>query len=136
MNVVDADATDFPAIEDIHKGMGMDYQLPDLNSPLFFVKKVVKDEQGRVLGACFLRLSAECYLWLRPDCGPRQKMDAMEAMQPEVLEGAWEKGIDDIEARIPGDLERRFQKRLKQLGWSRDREDWHPWSRSTTMEAA
>jgi len=135
MSVRDSIPTDYPAIEGIHSGMGMDYRMPDLESPLFIVKKVYQDEDGRIKGACFLRLTAECYLWMSPDLSPRDKVSVMQAMQPEVLRSAWLLGLDDIEARIPRDLERRFHKRLKQLGWSQDRSDWHPWSRSTQVEA-
>lgn len=133
--VRDANPTDYPAIEEIHAEMGMDYQMPNLDSPLFIVKQVYESKDGRALAACFLRLTAECYLWMDPDLSPRDKVTVMEALQPEVLRKAWLLGLDDIEARIPRDLEERFHKRLKQLGWDRDRPEWHPWSRSTHMEA-
>lgn len=128
--VRDAEKEDFPEIERIHAEMGMDYKLPDLESPLFIVKKLV-EKDGKVIGACLLRLTAETMLLLSPDLGPAEKMDAMEAMQPEVIHGAWSKGLDDIEARIPQETEAIFEKRLLQLGWERNREGWHPWTRKT-----
>ena len=131
MMVRDAQPEDFPAIEQIHAKMGMDYQLPELGQPLFFVRKVTTDTDGRVIGACFLRLAAECYLWLDPDVSPKVKLETMQEMQPEVFRAAWEQGIDDIEARIPETVERRFQKRLKQLGWLPNRSGWHPWTVQT-----
>lgn len=126
---------DFEAIGQIHKDMGMDYKLPQLDHPLFFVRKVAVDDQGKVIGACFLRLTAETYLWLSPEQGPRQKMVAMVAMQDQVISEAYDKGIDDIEARIPLTVETIFKKGLKRLGWTRCREGWMPWSRSTHGEA-
>lgn len=131
MKVRDAVPSDFLDVARIHRQMGMDYALPDLASPLFFVRKVVEDDEGNIVGACFLRLTAETYLFLSQDLDAQAKMIAMQAMQPEVLEAAWLQGIDDIEARIPGDLEKRFQKRLCRLGWTRNRSGWHPWTRST-----
>jgi len=131
MRVRDADETDYPVIQEIHRQMGMDYSLPDLHSPLFFIKKVVENDEGKVVGACFLRISAETYLWLSPDSKPREKVDSMLQMQPAILGAAWDNGIDLIEARIPEETERRFRKRLKQLGWTQNREGWHPWSRLT-----
>lgn len=131
MNVRDAKPEDFQEIGRIHAQMGMDYRLPDLNQPLFFVRKVTTDESGKIIGACFLRLCAECYLWMDPNLEPRSKMAVMSTMQPEVLKAAWLNGLDDIEARIPTEIERRFQKRLRCLGWSPNREGWHPWTVQT-----
>lgn len=108
----------------------MDYRLPDLESPLFIVKKLV-EEDGKVIGACLLRLTAETMLLLSPDLGPVKKMDAMEAMQPEVLHTAWSQGLDDIEARIPDETEAIFEKRLHQLGWTKNRDGWNAWTRVT-----
>jgi hypothetical protein len=107
----------------------MDYTMPDLAKPLFVVKKVVEVD-GKVVAACALRIEVETYLW----CGgsPEDKMDAMLAMQPEILEDAWMLGIDNLVCWIPEDVEARFEKRLKQLGWARDRDGWHSWSRATS----
>jgi hypothetical protein len=129
--VRDANPDDFSRIAEIHAAMGTDYHMPDLAHPLFLVRKVAETETG-VSAACFLRLTAECYLWLDPNLTPRCKMDAMNQMQPEVLCAAWEKGLDDIEARIPETIERRFQRRLKQLGWEKARPGWFAWSRATS----
>jgi hypothetical protein len=131
MMVRDAKPEDFAEIEQIHAAMGMDYALPELNHPLFLVRKVTIDDNGAVIGACFLRITAETYLWLKPDASPRDKVDVMNEMQPEVLRAAWQNGLDDIEARIPETVERRFQKRLNQLGWSKNRSGWSPWTVAT-----
>jgi hypothetical protein len=129
LKVRDAIPGHYAVIEGIHAQMGLDYALPRLDSPLFFVRKVAEDEHS-VTGACFLRLAAECYLWVPPNANPRAKLDAISALQPEVLKSAWSQGLDMIEARIPESVERRFQKRLLQLGWSRNR-GWAAWSRQT-----
>lgn len=122
---------DFPAIEAIHKAMGMDYRIPELDHPLFFVRKVSVDESGKVTGACFLRLTAETYLWLAQDLNPQQKMSTMVNLQQVVVSEAYSKGIDDIDARIPTTIETIFKKGLKRLGWTRCRDGWHPWARQT-----
>lgn len=138
MIIRDAKPEDFAAIEMIHGAMQNDYLFPFAvnsegkreDSPLFFVRKVA-EEDGRVVGACFLRLTAETYLWLTPELDAAEKMKAMQQMQPAVLFEAYSQGIDDIEARIPETVERRFHKRLKQLGWFKARPGWFPWSRAT-----
>lgn len=131
MRTRDAETADRETIRQIHAQNGIDYSLPDLDSPLFCVRKVVEDDNGRVVGACFLRLTAETYLMLSPELTPRDKVTAMQAMQPEVLRSAWELGLDEVEARIPAEIEARFHKRLRCLGWSRNREGWHPWTIAT-----
>lgn len=117
------------AIE-LHQKMGMDYQLPNLESPLLLVKKAVKDNSGNLLGFCVLRLTAECMLLVDPDLRPDSKMEVMTALSPSVIEEAYAQGLDDLMAAIPEDVETRFQKRLKELGWDKDRRGWNLWSRS------
>lgn len=130
MIVRDARPEDNAAIGAIHLSSGIDYRIPDLNSPLFFVRKVAESENV-LLGACFLRIAAETYLWLEPGQSPRSKLKTMQALQPAVLANAWRLGIDDVEARIPETIETRFRKRLTQLGWTPNRNGWRPWSRET-----
>lgn len=119
---------DFEAVAALHAEMGLDYKMPDLGSPLFLVRKVVEVD-GKVTAACVLRIEAETYLW----CGgaPEEKMAAMREMQPEILNAAWLKGIDNLVCWIPEAVEAKFEKRLGELGWKRDRVGWHSWSRKT-----
>ena len=119
---------DFESVKALHEASGIDYKMPDLGAPLFLVKKVVEVD-GKVTAACALRIECETYLW----CGgePADKMDAMLAMQPAILDAAWMSGIDNLVCWIPEDVEAKFEKRLKQLGWARDRDGWHSWSRAT-----
>ena len=130
MSVRDLKPTDCEELAKIHAKMGMDYEMPDLNSPLFLVKKVVTDENGKVIGASVVRLEAECYLWLDPEIAPRTKMNCMLELQPEILRSSWEKGLENLVAWIPSWMEKKFRRRLHQLGWIRDRAEWHSWSRS------
>lgn len=131
MSVRDAEDDDLPVIGDIHARVDMDYKLPELDNPLFFVRKVKIDDTGKVRAACFLKLQAETYLWLDPELSAQEKMRAMLELQPAVLSEAYSKGIDTIEARIPETVERRFLKRLVKLGWVRNRPGWFPWSKQT-----
>lgn len=129
MIVRNAKPEDAQEIERIHGQMGMDYKLPDLENPLFLVRKVAEDENGHVTAVCYLRLEAETYLWLDPLLDPRKKMETMLTLQPEVLRAGWEQGLNNIVAWIPEAMERKFQRRLHELGWHKDRVGWHSWSR-------
>lgn len=117
---------DEPELRRMHAAQGIDYQFPDLNSALFFVKKV-RVVDGRITGVLILKLCAETSLLLA-ESGPQDKMTAMQQLQQVVLSEAYDKGLDEIHAAIP---EIGFDKRLIQLGWSKDRPGWHLWSRST-----
>jgi hypothetical protein len=126
MTVRDYRPEDEAVLRRMHAQQGIDYRFPDLNSPLFFVKKV-REVDGRLNGALVLRLCAETSLLLG-ESGPQDKMTAMHELQEAVLVEAWRYGLDEIHAAIP---EIGFDKRLKQLGWSKDRPGWNLWSRRT-----
>lgn len=118
---------DLPALKAIHAGQNFDYNLPELSSPLFLVKKV-REEGGRVVAAMGLRITAETFLLC--EGSPVAKARAIEELQPEVLRAAWEKGLDDVVCVVPPEISESFAPALEKMGWSRDR-DWPMWSRST-----
>jgi hypothetical protein len=114
----------------IHAGQGIDYAFPDLDHPLFFEKQVL-EEGGEVKGALVLKLCAETSLLLGSfpgRSGPQRKLAAMQLLQQAVLKEAYGRGLDEVHAAIP---EIGFDKRLRQLGWEKDRPGWHLWSRTT-----
>lgn len=130
--VRDYEVSDLPQIKAIHEDGGLDYNLPSLDSPLCLVKKVYVVD-GHVVAAMFLRLTAETYLLVSGE--PGKKMDAMEALQPAVLDEAYSKGLDEVVAVIPDSILKRFAKRLKQLGWNKGRDGWILFSRSTRRDS-
>ncbi len=121
---------DAQAIKDIYQSQGFDYALPDLSSPLLLVKKV-REVDGRVVGAMFLRITAETFLLV--DGSPVTKGRSIEELQPEVIRAAWEKGLDDIVCCIPPEISDSFAPVLDKMGWLRDRE-WPTYMRSLNAE--
>ncbi len=117
---------DLDYLKAIHQASGLDYRFPDLDSPLFFVRKVLEVD-GKVSAALVLKVVAETMLLLG-EGRPTDKLLAMESLQDAVLAEAYEKGLDEIHASIP---QIGFDKRLIQLGWQKDRPDWNLWTRST-----
>lgn len=117
---------DYAALRELHARQGIDYAFPDLESPLFFCRKV-REVDGRIDAALVLKLCAETALLLG-DSGPQSKMAAMRELQQAVLAEAWDRGLDEIHAAIP---EIGFDRRLVQLGWAKDRPGWNLWTRST-----
>ena len=116
---------DVEVTKDIHKAQGFGYSMPDLTSPLILVKKV-REVDGRVVAAMFLRLTAETFLVTTGS--PVEKGRAIEELQPEVLREAYEKGLSDVVCVVPPEISESFAPVLVRMGWSRDR-DWPMWSR-------
>jgi hypothetical protein len=117
---------DLDAISGIHKSQGFEYDLPDLSSPLFLVKKV-REVDGRVVSAMVLRITAETFLFVQGS--PESKGRSIEELQPEVLREAYEKGLSDIICVIPPEISESFAPVLERMGWEHTR-DWPKWQRN------
>lgn len=126
----DFEPSDSASLMAIHKSQGFDYSLPDLSSPLFLVKKV-RVEDGRVVGAMLLRITAEAFLLISGSSV--QKARSIEELQPEVDRAAFEQGLDGFVCVVPPEISEAFAPVLKKMGWAEDR-DWPMWSRSVTVE--
>ena len=121
----DYEPDDLEILKDIHKAQGFDYAVPDLTSPLVLVKKV-REVDGRVVAAMFLRLTAETFLVTTGS--PVEKGRAIEELQPEVLREAYEKGLSDIVCVVPPEISESFAPVLTRMGWERTRE-WPMWQK-------
>ena len=128
--VRDYQPSDLAALKVMHAAQGLDYQFPDIDSPLFFVRKVFSDGD-KIRAALVLKICAETMLLLDGQQQPQEKLTEMQILQSSVLSEAYSKGLDEIHASIP---EIGFDKRLIQLGWSKDRPGWNLWTRSTQCE--
>ena len=117
---------DLPQIISIHKSQGFDYSVPDLTSPLVLVKKV-REVDGRVVGACFLRITAETFFVV--DGGPVEKGRSLIELDPEIVREAYAKGLADIVCVVPPEIAKDFEPALHRFGWVRDRA-WPMYSRS------
>lgn len=117
---------DVEQIKAIYNEQGFDYSMPNLSSPLVLVKKV-REEDGRVVGACFLRLTAETFLVVSGS--PVAKGLTLKELEPEVLREAYEKGLSEIVCVVPPEISESFAPTLERLGWERAR-DWPMWQRN------
>jgi len=80
-----------------------------------------------ILGAAFLRLTAEAYLLLDPRAGtPQQRWQWLLALHAAAERDAWQRGLEDVHAWLPPPIAARFGKRITQLGWRRD-DSWTPY---------
>lgn len=120
--------SDLEEIKKIHESSGLDYSLPNLNSPYFLVNKVLEIE-GKLKAAYGMRAFVECYLWMDKGnwADAEQKWMAIKALDKEATEAATAIGIDDIACYVPPGLER-FGRRISNpkdgLGFKKDRAGW------------
>lgn len=126
MKIRDLDETDLDFINTTYKNSGFDYELPDINSPLFVVKKTIEDEQGNIIGSAVVKLTAEVFLFLDPTQSPKIKVDAMKELNDGISKASYELGLDQISCWIPPEIEKNFQRRLKQMDWIKS-----PWNNFT-----
>jgi hypothetical protein len=85
-----------------------------------------------ILGAAFLRLTAEAYLLLDPRAGtPQQRWQWLLALHAAAERDAWHRGLEDVHAWLPPPIAARFGKRITQLGWRRD-DSWTPYCKKLT----
>ena len=154
--------SDLAALRAIHATQGFDYALPDLGNPLFVTKLVLADDviapgfspasfatcasenkdvalkdgatQTKILGAAFLRLTAEAYLLLDPRAGtPRERWQWLLALHSAAERDAWQRGLEDVHAWLPPPVAQKFGKRIARLGWLRD-DAWTPYCKRVRDE--
>ncbi len=147
MHIREYQESDLVALRAIHAAQGFDYALPDLCNPLFVTKLVLADDvvapgfspacfetcasenkdaalkggatQIKILGAAFLRLTAEAYLLLDPRAGtPRERWQWLLALHAAAERDAWQRGLKDVHAWLPPPIAQKFGKRIARLGWS------------------
>jgi len=138
MRVREYRQSDLAQLRAIHAAQGFEYALPDLSNPLFVTKLVLaKDndvsdlpntrQDDAVVGATFLRLTAEAYLLLDPRAGtPRQRWQWLLALHAAAERDAWQRGLEDVHAWLPPPIAKKFGKHLARLGWLRD-DTWAPY---------
>jgi hypothetical protein len=115
--------SDLEAVKELHAKSGLpSVCLPDLTNPLFFVK-VVAESNGKVVQAGFVKLIGEAYILVDHDAGePGERLSTLESVVCKGLSSASAKGLSDVSAWLPPDLEKSFGPRLKALGFIRS-----PW---------
>jgi hypothetical protein len=157
MQIREYQESDLGALRRIHATQAFDYAFPDLSNPLFLTKLVLtrgaavaqasacapvqktengaqepqndREENSEILGAAFLRLTAETYLLLNPRRGtPRDRWQWLLALHAATERDAWQRGLEDVHAWLPPAIATRFGKRIASLGWRRD-DSWTPYCR-------
>jgi len=94
----------------------------------------IAEPRGKILGAAFLRLTAEAYLLLDPRAGtPRERWQWLLALHAATERDAWHRGLEDVHAWLPPPIAKKFGKRVQRLGWLRD-DSWTPYCRKLAAQ--
>lgn len=111
---------DLPAIEQMHRAQGLEYELPDLADPLYFIK-LVGEQDGKIVNAAVAHLTAEIYFLADNETGtPRQRFDNFLTLHEAGCHAAYHQGgLSDLHAWLPPQVAKPFGRRLMKLGWKR-----------------
>ena len=127
MQVREYKESDLAQLKAIHASQGFDYAFPDLSNPLFVTKQVLTDSDEKIVGAAFLRLTAETYLLLDPKAGSRrERWHSLVTLHAATHRDAWQRGLEDVHAWLPPPIAKKFGRHLQRLGWIRD-DAWTPY---------
>jgi hypothetical protein len=126
MRLRDYESGDYPVVKAIHDATEIDYSFPDIESPLFLVKKAIEDDSGvvRVCGAAYVQ--CEVYLWMDPTdwADASDKLTAIMALDGAVLHECYLRGISEVVLYLPPNMDR-FGERLEDMGWQKNRAGWY-----------
>lgn len=128
----DYQATDLAAVKAIHDSTEIDYEFPDVGSPIFLVKKVY-EEDGVVRAALGAYMQVEYYLWLDKSswATPEEKMNVIHQLNHDVTLAVWLEGVDQAVLWLPPGMERFGERLTDDFGFTKDRDGWVSYSRPT-----
>ena len=126
MNIRPWRAGDEGAVRTIHELMETGYPLPDVNAPLFGLKRVLEADSGDVIGAGAVKPVGERFLWVAQDLPPVLCGRAFCRLMGEARSLAAMAGYDELTAWIPPHIEAAFGSPLSRAGWRPS--PWQSWS--------
>lgn len=110
-------------IAELHQKMGINYPLPNFESPLMILTEESKSRKA----ACAVKMIGEAYLWIDPESSARDRVEGIREVSEKAIEAARIFKLEDVSAWIPPQIEPRFAHMLSELGWRRS--PWPAWSR-------
>lgn len=121
MIVRDVNDKDFLAVDLIFDQSKLPIECkPDLDDPLFLVKRCILDEQGQIGMVAAVKVTSECYLLVDHGWNDAQvRWEMLRKLKDDVVAEAKRKGLDQITCFIPPALVDSFAKRLQALGFEK-----------------
>lgn len=122
MLIRDYNSEDLEAVKSIHASNALPNAcLPDPENPLFVLGQVV-ESKGQVAMAVNVKLNGELFLTLDHSAGtPQELWIALQAISESICAAASAKGLDQLTAWLPPELEESFGKRMLEMGYMRSK---------------
>ncbi|HEX2711641.1 MAG TPA: hypothetical protein VHM88_05385 [Candidatus Acidoferrales bacterium] len=129
MPIREYQARDLETLQAMHRAQGFNYPFPEnVGERIFVTKLVTEDARGEVVMAALLRLTGEAYLLHDPRAGtPRERWEWLLRLHEAVRRSTYLCGLEDVHCWLPPEVPRRFEQRLRALGWHAN--PWRCYSR-------
>jgi hypothetical protein len=103
-------------LESIQKLTSADYTVPQFDHPWMIIRRVLTDDDDRIVAAAFGRIHVNALLFVDHSWGdPAARLEAVKMIQEDMIERAADLGLDIATTQMEG----RFAERMKELGWIR-----------------
>ncbi len=118
MEIRELCAEDDAAVKQLHAEMGLDYQLPDGKS--LVVRTGLFNGTGKPVAVVLGCKTTEAYLLLdRKWRTPQERWDAVLRVISVAQAQAKIQGFEDVHVWLPPQIEKKFSRRLKKIGFVR-----------------
>lgn len=126
VEIRDIAASELLIIKALHEKMNVGYEFPNLESPLFAIRKAIISPEGKPLAAAALKLTSEAFLWIDPEDSEYVRSANLLRLAYACHERAKALQLEDVSAWVPPSHEAEFAEALGKLGWARS--PWSSWS--------
>jgi hypothetical protein len=104
---------DLEVLRKLHRQSGAKFEIPNINSPLVIVRKVLDDDGAKMI--CIGELHISAMMWVDKNWKtPQERLDAVKELQNEMMVEAAKFGIDTATTQADG----RFAERLVEMNWT------------------
>ena len=119
--------SDMVQLAELHRKMDVGYNLPESFGPLYFIRKAVVDQDGKLVAAVTVKLVGEAFLWVDPELPTYERAKSVKMLSDECSEIARTHGLEEVSCWIPPRIAECFAKVIEKLGWKKS--PWSNWSR-------
>jgi|SRR5665213_478111 len=129
MNIRNYQSNDLETIKAIHSKNGLPAVcLPQTDNPLFVLGQVV-EMNGKLAIAVNVKLNGELFLTLDHTAGtPEELWNALQELNKSLCDAAYTRGLDQLTAWLPPEMDESFGKRMAEMGFIRS--PWTCWTRN------
>ncbi len=117
---------DMEELARLHKKMRVGYPLPRSFGPLYCIRKVVCDVDGKVIAMATVKLVSEAFFFTDPDSSSIVRARGLKILHEECYQAAKEMGLEEVSCWIPAKIAGYFSKTIQKLGWLKS--PWRCWT--------